>query len=210
MRRADWALLILLGSVSAGAQTAPAAGASALPAASPLTVTLGESSAELVGSWKFHTGDNLAWAQTDFDDSSWGSIDLTPLPGSGDAGVDTSGDLPGWTATGYPNYSGYAWYRFKVNVQGASRRLALKMPDEVDDAYQVFVNGQEIGSFGTFTPGHVTAYSTLPEDFPLPKGIRDGTLTIAIRVWMDTATRFNYPDAGGLHGPPVLGYAYII
>jgi hypothetical protein len=214
MCRGAWALLILLGSVSAGAQTAPAAGqpvgASSLPAAGTSSVTLGLSSAELAGPWKFRTGDDMAWAQTDFDDSNWGSMDLTPPPGSADESIGVSGDLPGWTATGYPKYSGYAWYRLRVNVEGASRRLALKMPDQVDDAYQVFVNGQEIGSFGSFNTGHVTAYSTLPEEFLLPKGIRGGTITIAIRVWMDSATIFSFPDAGGLHGPPVLGYASVI
>ena len=214
MRRAGWALLILLGSASAGAQTVPAArqpaGASTVPAASTPSVKLGESSVELNGPWKFRTGDNMAWAQTNFDDSNWGSMDLTPPPGSADETVAVSGDLPGWTAIGYPRYAGYAWYRLRVNIEGATRRLALKMPDQVDDAYQVFVNGQEIGSFGTFSPGRVTAYSTLPEEFRLPKGIQDGTITIAIRVWMDSATRFNSPDAGGLHGPPVLGYASVI
>jgi Stage II sporulation protein E (SpoIIE)/Beta-galactosidase jelly roll domain len=200
MRRGCWALLILLGSVSAGAQAAPAAakpvGASPTPAAAISSVKLGESSIELNGPWKFRTGDNMAWAQTDLDDSSWADMDLTPQTG--------------WTATGYKHYAGYAWYRLRVNLEGADRGLALKMPDQVDDAYQVFVNGQEIGSFGTFTPSHVTAYSTLPEEFHLPKGIRDGTITIAIRVWMDSATLFNSPDAGGLHGPPVIGYASVI
>ena len=42
-------------------------------------------------------------------------------------------------------YSGYAWYRLKVNVQydpGLSEGgLEIKMPDDVDDAYQVYANG---------------------------------------------------------------------
>ncbi len=176
----------------------------------PVSVTLGESSVELAGPWKFHTGDNMVWAKTSFDDSTWGTMDLTPPPGSADETLGTSGYLPGWTALGYPNYSGYAWYRLKVNVQGANRPLALKMPEEVDDAYQVFVNGQQIGSFGKFKAHHVTAYSTLPMDFSLPKDIGNGPITIAIRMWMDSATPFNSPDAGGLHGPPVLGYASVI
>jgi hypothetical protein len=165
---------------------------------------------ELAGPWKFRTGDNMAWSQTTFDDSSWGTMDLTPPPGSADETLGISGYLPGWTALGYPNYSGFAWYRLKVNVQGANRRLALKMPGEADDAYQVFVNGQQIGSLGKFTDHHVTAYSTLPMNFRLPKGIGNGPITIAIRMWMDSATPFNSPDAGGLHGPPVLGYASVI
>jgi hypothetical protein len=214
MRRVGWPLLILLGSLSAGAQTVPVAGqpasASAASAASKPNVKLGESSVELDGPWKFHTGDDMTWAQAAFDDSGWARMDLTPPPGSADQTLAISGDLPGWTALGYPHYSGYAWYRLRINVEGASRRLALKMPDEADDAYQVFVNGQQIGSFGKFSDHHVTAYTTLPEEFRLPKGVGNGPITIAIRVWMDSATLFNFPDAGGLHGPPVLGYASVI
>jgi hypothetical protein len=211
MRRVGLLCLILLGALlpCAFAQTQAAPTAVTAPAAA-FSVNLGESSVALGGPWKFRTGDDLAWSQTGFDDSNWGTMDLTPPPGSADETIGDSGDLPGWTASGYPEYSGYAWYRLKVNVQGASRRLAIKMPDQADDAYQVFVNGKQVGSFGKFTDHHVTAYSTLPEEFRLPKGINNGTITIAIRTWMDSATPFSSPDAGGLHGPPILGYASLI
>jgi hypothetical protein len=211
MRRVGLLCLILPWTLlpCAFSQTQPAPAAVTAPAAS-FSVNLGESSVALDGPWKFHTGDDMAWSQVGFDDSTWRTMDLTPPPGSADETIGDSGDIPGWTASGYPGYSGYAWYRLKVNVQGAGRRLAIKMPEDADDAYQVFVNGKEIGSFGKFTDRHVTAYSTLPEQFRLPKGVRNGTITIAIRTWMDSATPFNGPDAGGLHGPPILGYASLI
>ena len=170
------------------------------PADKLVHIKLGESSVELPGPWKFHIGDDPAWAQPDFDDSSWEDVDLT----AGRRGA------PGWTARGHAGYSGYAWYRLQVDVTGANRSLALKMPDSFDDAYQAFVNGQRIGEFGKFTSHSVTAYSSLPTAFRLPKGVRDGTVTIAIRIWMDSATPFNSPDAGGLHEPPQLGYASAI
>jgi hypothetical protein len=175
-----------------------------------LKINLGESSAELAGPWKFHTGDDPAWARTDYDDSAWGMMDLSPPEGSADTSLGISGYVPGWTARGYPKYSGFAWYRLKVDVNGADRRLALKMPASADDAYQVFVNGTQIGEFGKFTEHRVVAYSSLPQSFRLQKEIRDGVVTIAIRMWMDSATPFNSPDAGGLHGPPVLGYASVV
>jgi hypothetical protein len=211
MRRAGLLFLILLWNLpyAASAQSHAEPAAVTAPAA-PFSVNLGESSVALDGPWKFHIGDDMAWSQAGFDDSRWGTMDLTPPPGSADETIGDSGDLPGWTDLGYPNYSGYAWYRLRVNVQGASRRLALKMPDQADDAYQVFVDGKQIGSFGKFTDHHVTAYSTLPEDFRLPKGLGNGTITIAIRTWMDSATPFSSPDAGGLHGPPILGYASLM
>ncbi len=163
------------------------------------------------GPWKFHKGDDLQWAQADFNDSGWPSMDLTPPPGSYDPFLGTSGFMPGWTALGDRGYAGYAWYRLKVNVQydpGLSEGgLEIKMPDDVDDAYQVFVNGQLIGEFGHFTPSGVRTYLTLPRTFALPRGIKSGPITFAIRVWMDPATSLTNPDAGGLHGPPILGQA---
>ena len=199
MRRVRLLLLLLL----------PLVAYAAPPAVEPLNdvigpddgylhVELGESTVELTGPWKFHVGDDPAWAQRDFDDSSWEDMDLTR---------GSSGFARGWTARGHAGYSGYAWYRLQIEVVGAKRSLALKMPDTFDDAYQVFVNGQRIGEFGKFSSHRVTAYSSLPTAFRLSKGFRDGKLTIAIRMWMDSATPFNSPDAGGLHEPPELGYA---
>jgi hypothetical protein len=197
MRRAALMFMSLLCAVPFGAHAQSSASQPA--AALPVTVKLGDSSAKLNGPWKFHAGDDMAWAQADFDDSAWGAMDLTIAPGTDEAA--------GWTKLGYPGYAGFAWYRLRVDVQGASHRLALKMPDQADDAYQVFVNGRLIGEFGKFNGPNVKAYNALPEGFPLPRGVGNGTITIAIRMWMDSATRFISPDAGGLHGPPVLGYA---
>jgi hypothetical protein len=205
-------LLVSLGPLRLSAQTPSdkATKESTTSGDGTVKVKLGESSAELAGPWKFKTGDDAAWSQTNFDDSTWATMDLTPPPGSADATLGLSGSLPGWTARGYEGYSGYAWYRLRVEIAGANRRLALKMPEGADDAYQVYVNGEKIGEFGKFTQKRVTAYSTLPQAYRLPKSQRDGTISIAIRMWMDTATPFNSPDAGGLHEPPVLGFASVI
>ncbi|MGC1871546.1 MAG: SpoIIE family protein phosphatase, partial [Acidobacteriaceae bacterium] len=170
------------------------------------------------GLWKFHTGDSPQangasaprWAQPGFDDSGWGTMDLTPPPGSYDPVIGSSGYIPGWTARGYKGYSGYAWYRLRVKIQDGQSALALKMPDNFDDAYQVYVNGQRIGEFGRFTMRGVTAYNSQPRAFPLPANLRSGSATLAIRMYMMPFTALVDPDAGGLHGPPVLGHASAI
>jgi Stage II sporulation protein E (SpoIIE)/Beta-galactosidase jelly roll domain len=164
-------------------------------------VKLGESTVELSGPWKFRVGDDSAWADPSFDDSRWEDVDLTP---------GSSGLAAGWTARGHAGYSGFAWYRLQVDVEGANRSLALRMPDSFDDAYQVFINGQRVGEFGRFGQHGVTAYSGLPTAFRLPKGVRNGKVSIAVRMWMDSATPFNSPEAGGMHEPPELGYASAI
>jgi Stage II sporulation protein E (SpoIIE) len=173
-------------------------------------VTLGNATVPLDGLWKFHIGDDMAWAQPDFDDSGWGTMDLTPPAGSYDPYIGSSGYLPGWTARGNRGYSGYAWYRLKINVQDGRSLVAIKMPDNFDDAYQVYVNGQLIGQFGQFTTRGITTYNALPRAFPLPANFSGGPVTIAIRMWMAAFTPLVDQDAGGLHGPPVLGQAATI
>jgi hypothetical protein len=199
------------------AGTLPAAQAEAAPPV-PVSIShwaeqvvLGSSTVELTGPWKFHRGDDLEWAKPEFNDSGWSAMDLTPRVGSRDPFLGTSGFVPGWTVLGDPGYSGYAWYRLKANVQydpGLTEGgLALKMPDDVDDAYQAYVNGTLIGGLGRFNKNGVTSYLTLPRSFALPRDIKSGQVAIAIRVWMDPATPLSNPDAGGLHGPPILGQA---
>ncbi len=205
-----WAHVVLVVSLlwSGGSAVSGEPPAVAAPASvgSSVDVKLGESAANLYGPWRFQIGDSAAWAQPNFDDGSWETVDLHS-PDGADPDLGTSGFVPGWTARGHPNHAGYAWYRLRINVQGARTALSLKMPDFFDDAYQVFVNGQMIGQFGHFTPGGVKAYSALPRGFKFPPNMRSGPMVIAIRVWMDTASRFYTADAGGLHGPPVLGLA---
>src|SRR5678816_3442889 len=63
----------------------------------------------LDGPWRFRTGDDPHWADPDTDDSSWESIDLTPLPGSHDGDVGLPDYIGGWMSQGHPGYTGYAW-----------------------------------------------------------------------------------------------------
>jgi hypothetical protein len=179
-------------------------------AEAPFPARIGNSVVVLTGPWRFHAGDDPAWARSDFDDSDWGTMDLTPPEGSYDPITGSGGFVPGWTSHGYPALTGYAWYRLTIHVENddagsASSSLALAMPLNFDDAYQVFVNGREVGDFGRLTPGHVLFYNSQPRAFALPDDVQNGMVTIAIRFWMDTSTWLTAPDVGGLHGPPLLG-----
>src|SRR5215475_2805961 len=57
----------------------------------PVGVTVGRSVATLTGPWKFHLGDDVRWANPEYDDSSWESVDLTAPPGAHDDDVGLSG-----------------------------------------------------------------------------------------------------------------------
>ena len=192
-------------------------------------ITLGQSAVPLYGPWKFTVGDSPIdprtgqplWAEPDFDDTKWETVDLTPKDGAFDPAAGLPGYVPGWTAKGHPGYFGYAWYRIRVEVQerpGAG--LALAGPANVDDIYQIFDNGEPAGHFGDFTGSRPVAYYSQPKMFPLRQlGSRDAgtgregtrlaesTRVLAFRLWMEPFSLVNEPDSGGMHSAPVLGEA---
>ena len=68
------------------------------------------------------------WAQPGFDDSQWETVDLTPQ-GVLDPLGGFSDYVKGWTARGHAGYSGYAWYRIRVQVAAQpGEKLALAGP----------------------------------------------------------------------------------
>jgi hypothetical protein len=183
-------------------------------AQSATTLTLGHSIAPLYGPWKFQIGDSPidpatgqpAWAQPDFDDSSWETVDLTPKTPA-DPFSGTEGYQPGWAIKGHSGYSGYAWYRIRVVVEAdPGQKLAFAAPRIFDDAYQYFLNGRLAGSFGEFHEGRPTYYYEQPKIFPLPP-IQGRVQVIAFRLWAAPATIDLHPDAGGFHLAPLLGTA---
>jgi hypothetical protein len=176
-------------------------------------ITLGDSAVALTGPWKFQPGDSPwahgapVWAQPGFDDSRWASVNLAPKAGAVDLQIGTSGYVPGWTRKGYPNLSGYAWYRLRLRVKDAGQALWLKMPNNFDDVFQIYANGRYVGQFGGFSGKYVTLYYAKPTSFALPAPGREGEIDLAVRFYLNSATKYSSPDVGGMHGPPVLGLA---
>jgi sigma-B regulation protein RsbU (phosphoserine phosphatase) len=149
----------------------------------PQTISLG-------GLWRFHLGDDpdgtLGWADPAFVDSNW------PLLRS-----DVN-----WREQGYTNYTGFAWYRFKVILPETHKPLAICIP-RLRTSYQIFADGKLIGQFGGMPP-HGEYIIDFDQIFPLPlEGRPSGrVLSIAIRVWQigwfDNA-------GGGLEGAATIG-----
>jgi len=181
----------------------------------PQTIVFGQSVVQLTGPWMFSPGDSpwitgasgghFLWAEPGFDDSRWASMDLTPPSGSNDVQFSGAGFIPGWTARGYPNLRGYAWYRLRIRVQDPGQRLWIEMPIDVDDAYQVFANGSYIGQFGEFEPKSVRLHYGQSRLLQLPPPGPDGVFSIALRFYMSDVSHLRWPEVGGLHLPPLLG-----
>jgi Stage II sporulation protein E (SpoIIE) len=187
-----------------------------MPAQGTTHVTLGQSVVPLYGPWKFTVGDSPIdpathaplWAQPDFDDSLWETVDLTPK-GILDPLGGFADYVKGWTALGHPGYTGYAWYRIRVQVAAQpGQKLALAGPSYVDDAYQLYNDGTLVGSFGKFTGNQPTFYFTEPMMFDLPTPAADSPVRVlAFRFWMAPDTLVTQADTGGMHTAPLLGDA---
>src|SRR5882724_1024288 len=122
--------------------------------------------ASLDGLWRFHTGDNPAWADPNFDDSQW------PLLRSNEA----------WSEQGYKNYGGFAWYRFTVAVPEGSKGWSIYL-GPMETGYQLFVDGRLAGSFGPIQSSLNYGVSSRVFDLSPAGASGPRTFHIAIRAW---------------------------
>jgi Stage II sporulation protein E (SpoIIE) len=149
---------------------------------------LGKGTVDLDGAWQFHTGDDPAWASPSFDDGGWTKL---------------RGDKT-WGMQGFPSYAGYAWYRLHFSitpVAGAPKEWALLIP-QIDDAYELYLNGTLIGKNGRLPPSPTWYLSQPPQTYglgPTQSGV------LAIRVWKAPLSSNDPSTVGGFEGTPVLG-----
>ncbi|HZC44572.1 MAG TPA: SpoIIE family protein phosphatase, partial [Acidobacteriaceae bacterium] len=199
--------------IALGSMGVRPASAATPAAASAVPVILGHSVVPLTGPWKFHIGDDAKWSDPNLDDSGWEVVDLGAKKESIDPAMGFEGFSPGWTGKGHPGYAGYAWYRMRVRIEGADEPLALLAPNDVDDSYQLFVNGRFIGEFGSFAGSVPTIYYSRPLKFSLPADVLqrrpNGTMLIAFRFYMAPRTLLQ-TNPGGMHAPPIFGFSSAI
>ncbi len=155
--------------------------------------------ASLDGLWRFHTGDNPAWADPNFDDSQW------PL-------LRSDQD---WVKQGYKGLSGYAWYRFRVTAPAGLDDVSLLLPP-IMTSYQLFVDGKQAGSFGRMpSPDErfvITAVRvSVPAEYRLnlAGSSKSREVTVALRVW-HWAGWSRYIDGGPTEGGSQAGKSALI
>jgi hypothetical protein len=142
---------------------------------------------DLVGTWKFNTGDEMEWAKSNYNDSGWDNIKVPAK----------------WETQGYQDYDGYAWYRTHFSLPNilVNEKLVLAL-GKIDDIDQVYFNGELVGTTGRF-PGekftsHYNEYWDKDRFYRIPDHLikTTGENIIAVRVydvWLD----------GGIYSRPV-------
>ncbi|MGA7708528.1 MAG: hypothetical protein WCD77_12130, partial [Acidobacteriaceae bacterium] len=187
---------------------APGTGAAAAGSGAVRQITLGNTPVPLTGPWRFHIGDNPAWAQPDYDDSAWQNYVIDPAhPGLTALQAIQSGAQPGWQRHGHPGYTGYAWYRTRVQPPREAKSLSLLLY-LFDDSFEIYADGRKIGSYGKLG-SILSAYMSHPVIFHIPEDLlRSGQpVTLAIRFWTNRAEALpsGHNLNGGLRAAPIAG-----
>jgi len=176
-----WLAVVFLCALPLIAQTsapAPASvsNATSAPATGIRAVTI------LDGQWRFHTGDDPQWAEPGFNDSDWPTVDLSQS--LAEQGIDT--------------YTGYAWYRLKIQPQqlaqfsnlASGQQLSLLVSSNSVGQLAVSVNGIE--------SGHTRGMTDSPSEYQSPPFVAQmnpsssGPTVIAIRTWAGPETTISH------------------
>ena len=149
----------------------------------------------LEGPWSFHEGDDASWAGINVADSSWDKVALgTSLA---EQGIDT--------------YSGYAWYRIRIQLQpnskAAETQLALLVTPYNVGQLQVFANGVEVGRTRGMTD-NPKEFLSGPFISQLPHPLADGTIVIAIRSWVSGSITHGLLERVAVGGPDHVDESY--
>jgi sigma-B regulation protein RsbU (phosphoserine phosphatase) len=170
-----WLVILLVSGISLGAQNpaitvpSPASGA-----VSSTVVTQVHGAMILDGPWRFQIGDDSRWADPSFDDSNWASVILSKS----------------LFDQGFESYTGYAWYRMRVqpqqlaqfgNLAGSSGLDLLLTPDSVGQ-FDVYMNGVEAGHTRGMTDDP-SMYQSPPLAVHVSSPGADGSIVVTVRTW---------------------------
>jgi hypothetical protein len=142
--------------------------------ATAATLASFQGSIKLDGPWKFQLGDDPKWADPAFDDSSWTTVSLSqPL-----------------TSQGIESYTGFAWYRLRLEPKDLQRfagptgqaPVSLFAESDATVQFAIYVNGIEAG-WTTGMTDHLVAYHSPPIAMPLAHIAPDTPVVLAIRTW---------------------------
>ncbi|BEL04749.1 hypothetical protein Q0Z83_029400 [Actinoplanes sichuanensis] len=141
------------------------------------------------GGWKFTTGDDPAWSDPSFADTSW--RDWT-VPDDWGGHSDLS------------SYDGFAWYRktftLPARPDGVTDAAVVAALGKIDDADQAFLNGQPIGRTGGFPPEFDSTWEVPREYYPADGLLKWGaTNVVAVRVYDGTGGGGFYQGPVGLY-----------
>ncbi|MFH1369337.1 MAG: glucoamylase family protein [Elusimicrobiota bacterium] len=142
---------------------------------------------DLAGEWLFNPGDDASFSSVEFADNTWDSIFIPAR----------------WDDQGYPSEERtYWWYRIHMNIPKSSKKIwsdgeVYFTAGGIDDADQVYLNGELIGSTA-FPPNFREGFWDKQRNYKIPLKTLNfkGDNVLAVRV-------YNYIREGGIWKGPV-------
>jgi class 3 adenylate cyclase len=132
----------------------------------------------LAGAWRFHAGDDPAWAAPDFDDGRWQTVTVA-------YDVDTP-PAPGW--------NGIGWFRMRLSVHSDVVGPTLGMWLHQSGASELYLDGERVHGYGVLGRDYESerAYVQANADWgaeTLPLTLSLGTHVLAMRYSNFTAAK---------------------
>jgi len=131
--------------------------------------------------WKFHEGDDTAWANADYDDSQWQTADLTQYK------------------TYFPSFikKNIGWFRRKIYIDSSSNNNQAAILLSQLGASDWFINGRLFIQFGKIiAPGKNENYNPHNKPILFPGNLSDSVI-IAIRFASNASIRPWHFISGG-------------
>ncbi len=136
---------------------------------------------DLEGAWRFATGDDMAWADPDFDDSAWEEVQ-----------VPTDGGQPIFN-----DYDGFAWFRLAFDLPAGIDGVNLVASmGFIDDADETFLNGVRIGGTGVLPDVDSQWFERRLYPVPAEAPVFGGRNVLAVRM-------NDFTGGGGWYRGPV-------
>ncbi len=164
--------LLCVSTVALPAQSS-AGSAPAVSSSSNSAITRIHGTMILDAPWRFQVGDDPRWADPAFDDSAWPTVTLSQA----------------LSEQGFDAYSGYGWYRLRLQPQQLSQfnlpgnpPLDLLVTGDSIGQLAVYVNGVESGHTHGMTDSP-SMWQSPPLIVHLSRPAADGTIVLAIRTW---------------------------
>src|ERR1035437_4355051 len=101
--------------------------------------------------WKFHNGDDSAWASSSFDDSKWDTLNTNLKFDKNDSTV----------------FKGIAWFRIHIYIDSSLNDTPISLLIEQDGASQLFLDGKLMHSLGMVSADSKNEKKYNPQGIPL-------------------------------------------
>jgi serine phosphatase RsbU (regulator of sigma subunit) len=114
--------------------------------------------------WKYHSGDDTAWANPNFNDTYWGSL------------------KPAKYSHTIKDYTGIAWFRYKITITDSLINKPLAFVLKHFGASEIYFQGRLLKKYGTVSANNQSGYGYDPGGEPVKFVVSEpGEYVIAVR-----------------------------